>query len=387
MSLPKDTPPALVFGSGLTALGVVRILGRQNIPALVVGNNPELVRNSRWFRAAPPYEPGMALEDYLARLPFPVGVPISCSDSWTYRLAALSGSIAQRFPTGLPQISVLEKLLDKSHFAIALKKSGVPHPLTISLDGPVGLDAVPENAYALGFLKPCNSQAFFARFGVKGFWVRSREDAENRLTELKRENLAVLFQEYVPGPENHHYLIDGFINTSKQVTAILARRRLRMYPMDFGNSTFMVSVDQTEAANAIENLTRFLLDIGYQGIFSAEFKMDERDKVFKLLEVNTRPWWYVEFAAHCGVDVVTLAYEGALGQISAPAKGYITGKKLVYPSYDYNACRKLIRQGLLTHRAWARDWIGALYPIFQWDDPFPSMAAILKNVIQHMRRL
>jgi D-aspartate ligase len=351
-----------------------------------VGNNPELVRNSRWFRAAPPFAPGMELEAYLAKLPFPIGVPISCSDSWTHRLAGLSGPIAQRFPTGLPQLPVLEQLLDKGRFAKALEKSGVPHPLTISLTGPAGLDAIPVSAYTLGFFKPCNSQAFFKRFGVNGFWVRSRAEAESRLAEVMRENLTVLFQEYVPGPENHHYLIDGFIDSSKQVTAILARRRLRMYPIDFGNSTFMVSVDCTEAALAIKELTRFLIEIGYCGIFSAEFKLDERDGVFKILEVNTRPWWYVEFAAQCGVDVVTLAYKGALGQISAPAGGYATGKKLVYPYYDYFACRELIRRGQFTPRAWARDWIGSLHPVFKWDDPFPSVVVLWNKVTGYWGR-
>jgi len=52
-------------------------------------------------------------------------------------------------------------------------------------------------------------------------------------------------------------------------------------------------------------------------VFSAEFKFDERDGLFKILEVNARPWWYVDFAARCGVDVCRMAYRDALATRSS----------------------------------------------------------------------
>ena len=56
----------------------------------------------------------------------------------------------------------------------------------------------------------------------------------------------------------------------------------------------------------------------YRGIFSAEFKRDPRDGLFKLLEVNARPWWFVDFAVRCGVDVCRMAYDDALGREVPP---------------------------------------------------------------------
>jgi D-aspartate ligase len=386
VSAADQTPPALIFGSGITALGVMRILGRRGIPAYLVSTDSEFVSDSRWFNPAPAFVPGMALDQYLAGLPFPVAVPIPCSDHWALQLAGLSGPLAQRFPTSLSPVSVIEQLLDKGRFAKALERAKVPHPLTVFLDGPDALAAVPESAFALAFLKPRDSQAFFARYGVKGFWVRSRAEAAARLEELEREKLAVLFQEYVPGPANHHYLIDGFVDRGGRVTATLARRRLRMYPVDFGNSSFMVSVARADAAPAIESVTRLLTGMSYRGVFSAEFKVDERDGVFKILEVNARPWWYVEFAARCGVDVVALAYDDALGRPSSQVGEYAVGKRLVYPYYDYFACRELVRRGQLTLGAWVHDWIGAWQPVFEWDDPMPVVGALWKMATRRWSR-
>ena len=41
---------------------------------------------------------------------------------------------------------------------------------------------------------------------------------------------------------------------------------------------------------------------------------------FKILEINARPWWYVELASRCGVDVCTMSYRDAFG--SARHKRY-----------------------------------------------------------------
>ena len=58
--------------------------------------------------------------------------------------------------------------------------------------------------------------------------------------------------------------------------------------------------------------------VSYRGIFSAEFKCDDRDGFFKILEVNARPWWYVEAAACAGMDVCSMAYHDALGPTVEP---------------------------------------------------------------------
>ena len=73
-----------------------------------------------------------------------------------------------------------------------------------------------------------------------------------------------------------------------------------MHPPDFGNSSYMVSVPLQEAAGAVDTLRTIMGHTGFRGIFSAEFKRDADDGLFKLLEVNIRPWWYVEFNQRFG---------------------------------------------------------------------------------------
>jgi predicted ATP-grasp superfamily ATP-dependent carboligase len=162
-----------------------------------------------------------------------------------------------------------------------------------------------------------------------------------------------------------------------------------MYPTDFGNSTYMVSVPAEQAAGAVTAITRLLTHIGYRGMFSAEFKRDPRDDVFKILEVNARAWWYVDFAARSGVDVCRMAYEDALERPVGDVTGYQIGRTLVFPYTDYFACVNLWRQGRLSLWAWLRSWMTSSQPVFQVSDPAPgalATASILTTFVRQRLR-
>jgi predicted ATP-grasp superfamily ATP-dependent carboligase len=383
-------PPALVLGGGLTVLGVIRRLAAAGIPALVVGDEPGFERRSRWYRAAPASRGPRPAEDlaaYLRGLEIASAVLLPCSDAWVLRVASLPADLRSRFPASLATSEVLERLLDKWGLAGLLVQARVPHPQTLALDSVDDLARVPDELLRASFLKPRDSLRFFARYGVKAFWVRTREEAAARFAETGAAGLAVQLQEYVPGPADNHYFVDGFVDRAGAVPARFARRRLRMYPPDFGNSTLMVSVPLTEAAGAVDGVTRLLAHVGYRGIFSAEFKRDVRDGEFKLLEVNVRPWWYVEFAGRCGVDVCLLAYHDALGEPIAPVRGYAVGRSCVYPYYDYYACRALRREGRLSLLAWGASWLKAMQPVFRWSDPRPALGEVARLFWSRASRL
>jgi predicted ATP-grasp superfamily ATP-dependent carboligase len=267
-----------------------------------------------------------------------------------------------------------------------VRANDIPHPISL-LAGSVGdLAQVPDEFFNGAILKPRDSQSFMARFGVKAVRLRSRADAITQLERIQAAGQLVLLQEYVPGPATEHYFVDGFVDRTGTIRAIFARRRLRMYPLDFGNSTAMVSVPREDVDPAIASMTALIKAVGYRGIFSAEFKRDYRDNRFKILEVNTRPWWYVEFAARCGVDVCRMAYDDALGRPVETVTSYLTGRRLVFPYYDRLACRALQAEGRLSAREWARSWAGAMQPIFELSDPMPGLRSTARMAFRFLTR-
>jgi len=133
----------------------------------------------------------------------------------------------------------------------------------------------------------------------------------------------------------------------------------------------------------VEDLDRLFAHLSFRGVFEAEFKYDERDGRFKLLEVNARPWYFIGFAADCGVDVCEMAYWDALDVSVEPVRTYTVGRRCVVGS-DQFVCRQLLRRGGLTPGAWLRSWIGARQLLFAWDDPLPGVARLLNVVARSL---
>lgn len=367
--------PVVVLGGGVTGLGVLRAFARRGMPAYLVAPRGDLAWRSRYARRAPGTA-GSGREEELpaflsgTRLERAVLVP--CSDDWARAVAALPHETTARFRASSPSAAALAEVVDKSAFAALARRAGVAHPATWPLDTPGALDRVPEEAWASAFLKPRDSQAFFRRFGVKAFWVRSREDAERRLAGLAGTGLDVQLQCYIPGPPTNHVFVDGFVDRGGVVRCHFVRRRLRMHPPDFGNSTLMESIGPGEAADAVDAAERLVTTLGYRGIFSLETKRDERTGACNALELNPRAWWYVGFAVRCGADVCRLAHEDALGEPVATITAYAVGRRCAYPYYDWHADRPFER-GAGAVLAWAAGMARADQPVWAWDDPGPAL--------------
>ncbi len=370
--------PAIILGNGLTSLGALRSFGRNGVPAYSLLANPGVMRWSRWYRGAPGLCGSISRPDELTRfltsLPFERCVLVPCADNWVRSTARLPDELAERFPVSQASPETLDLLVDKGAFARLLERLGIPHPRTALIESLAQMESLDVPDFAGAFLKPRDSYSFFKTYEEKALRVKSRDDAVRQFERVRRDGFEVLFQEYIPGPATNHYFIDGFVDRGGNVCAMFARRRLRMYPVDFGNSTYMITVALREVSGAADILRLLLQEVNYRGIFSAEFKFDDRDGQYKILEINARPWWFVEFAAVCGVDVCMLAYRDALGQRVRKIRDYRIGATSVHPYFDVNICMRLLRSRELTVSSWVGSWLKAKYPVLCSDDPVPALA-------------
>ena len=351
----------------------MRSLGREAIPFYNVNPQRGYVLSSRWHRPAPRrwgvLEEGQPLAPYLEQLPLERAVLLPTSDDRVQEVADLPPSLRERFLSATPPSEVVRALLDKQLLAELLAGLGLPHPRTIDVRDAGEFAHLEAVLHGNAFLKPRDSLSFNRRYGVKAFRVTSRDDAVARFEQLHGH--PVVLQEYIPGGADRHYFIDGFIDRHGVTSAIFARQRVRMYPHDFGNSSSMISIAPSVVAGARDTLQRLLDDLRYRGIFSAEFKLDPRDEVFKLLEVNCRSWLFNGFAADCGVDTTVMAYNDALGLAVEPVTRYRQGAKLVYTFNDFRAAWRLYRRSELRVGEALRFWAGASDALFRWDDPLP----------------
>jgi D-aspartate ligase len=363
-------PPMIALGGGVTLAGVLNLLRGSGIPVYSLCPDSDFVRYSRWYRAllvrlANPRPAD--LETILESLGLPEAVLLPCSDDWLRAVTNLPAELSTRFPSSTPG-ALVDTLVDKWRFAQLLERLDIPRPRTCLLSSRDQFDDLPE--FDGGILKPLSSVDFAARHGVKGYLVANRKEALGRLSTV---DLPILMQDFIPGPPNAGCFLDGFRDRTGQITAMFARRRLRMYPEKLGNSTLIASVPLAEVEGAVLCLKYLLEEVRYRGIFSAEFKYDQRDGMLKLIEINARPWWYVEFAYRCGVDVCTMAYRDALGLPVAPVLDYEIGRRCVFPVNDLRAWREEHRRGEASVWSLLETWLRSDATPFHWNDPGPSL--------------
>ncbi len=380
--------PVLILGSGLTALGVLRSLARKGVRAYSVCHSNELAAKSRWHLPAPRFEgrvPGPGeLREYLGALSFPSAVLFPCSDDWTRAVAELPEDLKSRFPASISCARVIAAMTDKWQFAELLEKLNIARPKTILVRSREELAALPDAAFEDMFLKPLDSQKFSGQTGSKAFQLASRRDALAIMNKLEQGGMGfpILLQEYVPGPANRYFLVDGFRDCKGESQALIARQRHRMYPAPFGNSTLSETIPLGQVEGAIDSLERIWATTKYRGIFDAEFKYDERDGKLKIVEINARPWWFVEFASRCGVNLCWMAYCDALGLPVEAVTTYPAGRRCVYGLYDFRAHRTAA-PGLRGIPKWIGSLRGASEIVYSWDDPGPALA-LAQRVVREL---
>jgi predicted ATP-grasp superfamily ATP-dependent carboligase len=375
--------PAIVMGRGPTALGILRSLQLAGIPAYVACPPGDIVTRSRWYRPTPgslpwdgqPGEPALAA---LRAMPLDKAVIIAGADDAALWLADLpSTDLGDRFLVSTSSRDAQELLQDKAIFAGYLAAAHIPHPRTYRIACLDDIEAIPFDSMDRVFIKPVNSQRFSDVTGVKGLWVDRPEALREVWARLHAQGFSVMAQEYVPGPASEHFFVDGFRDRNGAYTGLFARRRLRMSPPDFGNSSCCHSIPLAILPDAIRHLRRLLDGLDYRGIFSAEFKRDPRDGVYRIIEVNTRAWTYVEFAARCGMNVCEMAWQDAQGlPVSRATRDYPEGVACVDLYHDIPTVLALRKRQSLPWLSVLAQWARAQLHTFRWDDPQPALSFV-----------
>ncbi len=383
--------PSLILGSHTTALGVIRSLARAGIRSLCITKPNRYITFSRHYRRPPFGYPFLSdptrLDDYLAEFPLQRAVLFPCSDDWVLAVARMDDKLRERFPIVLSDLEILKRLIDKGNLRNLLDLQGIDHPLSFPVQSNDDLGRMGEQPDRVWILKPVDSQGFRTHFQRKAFTVGTTEEADRRFAESRQAGFEMILQEYIPGPASNHYFVDGYMDRAGILKSLFVRRRLRMHPPDFGDSSFMESIPKIQAQGAVDAITRLISAVGYRGIFSAEFKRDHRDDTFKLIEINTRAWAYIGFAAASGVNIALQAYRDALGEEFSAIDSYSIGKRTVFLINDIPAGIRQVRTDEKSLIQCLGEWIMSRKVTCTWDDPIPCLVNALENALPKLRRI
>lgn len=380
----RDRVPALIFGAHITALGVLRALARRGVPAYVADETSNIIVRSRWHRSpgrtlAETADPGV-LDAYLRSLPLERAVLIPCSDQWALAVSGLPPETRARFPASIAPHEAVAQFVDKDRFSALVEALDLPRPRSLRISEPADLDRATDDELESAFLKPTESHRHNRRFGTKGFFVHSREQARRLVEQASEDGITFILQEWIPGDESKTILIDGFVDRSGAIAAMGARRRLRMHPPRLANTCSDVTIPIEEVSDCLPSLRMLLEAVHYRGVFNVEFKHDERDGRFKIIELNPRPFWLVAHIAQTGLDLPWLAYLDAQ-ELPLPALGPLqVGRYGMYEVVDAAAILGAWRRRRRPAGPVLGPWLRGDRALFWWRDPLPALRDVSQIV-------
>jgi D-aspartate ligase len=371
---------AVVAGGDYQGLGIVRSLGRRGVPVYVVDDEPSIARFSRYKTRAlriPDLRDDSRIAESFLRMGRRYGL-----DGWVLYptrdeiVAAFShhrAELASVFRVATPAWSTVRIAWDKRLTYELAGSLGIPTPQTWYAQNVADL-ATRDVSLPLA-LKPAIKEHFIYATKVKAVRADTREQLEASFRQICTviPPDEVMLQDLIPGGGERQFSYCSFFKEGRPIAKMVVRRT-RQRPPDFGrSSTYVETVDIPELEQPSE---RFLTAIDYYGLSELEYKYDERDGSYKLLDVNLRTWGYHSLGRPAGVDFPFLLFCDQLEREVEPSRAR-TGVRWIRLTTDLPTALQEIWRGRLGWRPFL-DSIRTFETeaVFERDDLLPALAEV-----------
>jgi len=376
----SSTVGALVVGGDYQGLGIARSLGRHDVPVAVIDDEPSIARWSRYVgrRWSVPdlRDPATALAALLrvGEALAPARWVLFPTREETVALAAEHREeLEQFFRVPTPPMSAVRAAWDKRETYRLAERTGVPTPRTWLPGNRAGLADVDLSQPVV--VKPAIKEHFFYATGVKAWRaddLPSLQAAWDRAAAIV-DPAEVMVQELVPGGGQRQLSYCAFVKDGVPVATMTAQR-LRQHPSDFGRASTFVRTAPLPELDAPS--TAFLKAMDYYGLIELEYKVDGRDGIPRLLDVNARTWGYHTLGAAAGVDFPYLLYRDQVDLPVGPATTRDDVGWLRWSTDVPNAVRD-VWHGRLRLADYARSLRKVdTESVVSWADPGPALAEL-----------
>ena len=158
-------------------------------------------------------------------------------------------------------------------------------------------------------------------FGI--VYVRKREDLIPSYQKVHARYPFPLIQEWIPDGGGT-FGLSALFDEASNIKAAFIHKKLRMYPVQGGPSTLREGVEHPQI---MELGLSLLKSLNWTGVGMIEFKVDPRDGVPKLMEINPRFWGSLQLAIVSEVDFPYLILKMARGESFEPVLRYPVGRR------------------------------------------------------------
>lgn len=195
-----------------------------------------------------------------------------------------------------------------------------------------------------------------------------------------------LIQSYIDGRDETIVSFHGYFDENSRCLGSFLGRKIRTYPPHTGGSAYVQTIhDERLVQLSVEYLKR----LQFKGIVKIDYKWDENENVYKMLEINPRYNLWELVGAFAGVNLVNLAYRHQRGENVTPQYTYKDDVRFLYFKQDIRA----YWEGYRKNREWSlrtflRSYVHNKYfRVFEWRDPLPFVRSVVGFCKRNLARL
>lgn len=328
--MKRNKPIAVVVGSGLNALGIVRSLALEKVPVLMVfAERDATVHTCHAKKLFIESTAGDALIDALRAIGQQSSekpVLFLTEEKSVATVSERRDEILPYFHITLPEQGLLAALMHKQGFQDLANQFGSPIPQAVHVRSEADLVALSKLRFPC-VLKPAVKDYGYGEKFKKAYVVESAEEASERFREIAPVLSDLIVQEWIEGTDSDIYFCLQYIGADKTTVASFAGRKIRSWPPRVGGTASCTSAPEYhDQLTAMTEL--FFRQVGFVGMGSMEYKLDPRDGLFYMVEPTVgRTDFQEEVATVNGTNIPLAAYCQQIG-LSIPRSAYLTPPRI-----------------------------------------------------------
>lgn len=391
MSIKSNTP-VILFGDFIAAYGVLRALGPLGIPIYLVSpeSRQNICRYSRYVKDdfVISHADGSYFEKLISWGLNTVGKEAVLIIAGADEPLDILPKHLSEFPGGwratFPDTSKVRMVREKALTYKIAKEHSVPTPRTFAIDSQDALTQVllSEEIRFPVLLKSEESSLMLKTYRTKGFNANDKDQIQALYDGHQGFFGKLLLQEMIPGGEEQLFCLKTVCNSMGKPLVSFMDKKIRS-SAQFSSCTLTTAIWN----DTVFQLGSTLLEaIGYIGYASIEFKKDERDDLYKLMEINGRVSMNNSHALRCGINLPLAMYNDALGIPFQKMSKYpreLNNKKILwwFPLGELKLIASSLKEKRFSLSVYLRELKGDGYIVepFFWKDPLPGVFLLVKT--------
>jgi D-aspartate ligase len=381
----KMRRPAVILGGGINALGIVRSLGKAGISLIVIDTDLKApAMRSRYGRKIliSTLEGGELLTQLLELAKqFADPLILFITEEKTIRtVSKFREQLESSFEIRLPPHERLMQLMHKQGFQELGEAVSAPIPKTVRLQHPDDL----VQAEVLTFpcvLKPSEKNYEYGARFKKAYKVGNLDELKKWYLEIHPVMADMVVQEWIEGSDSEIFFCLQYIGKDGEVVASFPGRKIRSWPIKIGGTASCTAAWEHEK-ELNETTKTFFNQVGFTGMGSMEYKRDERDGKFYMIEPTVaRTDFQEEVATINGINIPLAAYRYECGLNPVDAKA--VNPPLIWR--DPQADRWAFEEGGQVIDESSKDF-AVRDAYWRWRDPMPWIDLMRSRITQRLAR-